>query len=282
MSAARRRGQWVGGTPVLGYDVAPGGGKLVINEREAHQVRETFGLCLEHGALSPVLQEIQKRGWMTKRWTTKSGKLHPGRLFGEHDLVRLLSNVIYIGKVCYQGQIYAGEQAAIVEEKVWERVQRLLQKRGRSLPKKPRTRLASPAGNGRRTGRPQCDIECDMESPRARAENSPNGVPRITRLLALAVKFDGLLQQGVVQNYAELARFGRVSRARITQIMNLLSLAPDIQQQILSWSGEPPGGQSVRESWVRALSAEVIWSRQREQWNRCLVCQDSTAETRAR
>jgi hypothetical protein len=189
--------------------------------------------------------------------------------------------VIYIGKVCYQGQIYAGEHPAIVEEKVWERVQKLLQKRRHSVPKKVRTRIAPPAGNGRRTGRPQCETEREMEPPRARAESSPNGVPRITRLLALAVKFDGLLNQGVVQNYAELARFGRVSRARITQIMNLLSLAPDIQQQILSWSGEPPGGQSVRETWIRALSAEVIWSRQREQWNRCIAQSDPPAESRA-
>jgi DNA invertase Pin-like site-specific DNA recombinase len=270
MSAARRRGQWVGGIPVLGYDVTPGGGKLVINEREAHQVREIFGLCLEHGALSGVLQEMQKRQWMTKRWTTKGGKLHPGRLFEEHDLVRLFSNVIYIGKVCYQGQIYAGEHDAIVEEEVWEKVQVLIQKRGRSVPKKLRTRLAPPAVNGTRTGRPQGNLESEMEPLTVRAESSPNGVPRITRLLALAVKFEGLLQQGVAQNYADLARLGRVSRARITQIMNLLSLAPDIQQQILSWSGET-GGQSVRETWVRSLSAEVIWSRQRDQWNRCLA-----------
>ena len=110
-----------------------------------------------------------------------------------------------------------------------------------------------------------------MEPPKALVESSPKGVPRITRLLALAVKFDGLLQQGVVQNYTELARLGRVSRARITQIMNLLSLAPDIQQQILSWSGEASGQQSVRETWIRALSAEVIWSRQRDRWNRCLA-----------
>jgi len=65
----------------------------------------------------------------------------------------------------------------------------------------------------------------------------------------------------------ELARLGQVSRARVTQIMDLLSLAPDIQQQILSWAREP-GGQSVRETSVRVLSAEVIWSRQREQWKR--------------
>ena len=107
-----------------------------------------------------------------------------------------------------------------------------------------------------------------MEPARAQGDIVSTQVPRITRLLALAVKFEGLLQQGVVKDYAELARLGQVSRARVTQIMNLLSLAPDIQQQILSWAREAPGRQSVRETLVRALSSEVIWSRQREQWKR--------------
>src|SRR5437867_3192583 len=53
MSAARRKGKWVGGTPVLGYDVAPGGRRLVVNEGEARQVRAIFALYLEHGALAP-------------------------------------------------------------------------------------------------------------------------------------------------------------------------------------------------------------------------------------
>jgi len=79
MSAARRKGRWVGGTPVLGYDVAPGGGKLIVNEGEAQQVRAIFALYLEHKALSPVLREIHQRQWTTKRWTTKDGRLHPGR-----------------------------------------------------------------------------------------------------------------------------------------------------------------------------------------------------------
>ena len=72
-----------------------------------------------------------------------------------------------------------------------------------------------------------------MEQASAQVESASAQVPRITRLLALATKFEGLLQQGVVKDYAELARLGQVSRARVTQIMNLLSLAPDIQQQIL-------------------------------------------------
>src|SRR5712672_1976267 len=79
MSAARRKGKWVGGIPVLGYDIAPGGGRLLINEDEACQVRTAFALYLEHGALLPVLDHINSQQWTTKRWTTKEGRLYPGR-----------------------------------------------------------------------------------------------------------------------------------------------------------------------------------------------------------
>src|SRR5262245_42532270 len=58
-------------------------------------------------------------------------------------------------------------------------------------------------------------------------------VPRVARLMALALKFDGLVRSGVVKDYAELALLGRVTRARVTQIMNLLHLAPDIMEQLL-------------------------------------------------
>ena len=61
----------------------------------------------------------------------------------------------------------------------------------------------------------------------------PGRVPRIAKLMALAIRFDGLIRDGVVRDYAELARLGRVSRARLTQIMNLLMLPPDIQEEIL-------------------------------------------------
>jgi DNA invertase Pin-like site-specific DNA recombinase len=265
MSAARRKGKWVGGTPVLGYDVAPEGGKLVVNEEEARQVRAIFALYLEHGAVSPVLREIQKQQWTTKRWTTKDGRLHPGRSFEHQNLHWLLGNVIYAGKVCSQGQTYAGEHAAIVEEGVWARVQGMLQKSRRVEPRKVRARFAAASSE---TDRQPRDDGREVEQASAPAESVSALLPRITRLLALAMKFEGLLQQGVVKDYAELARLGQVSRARVTQIMNLLSLAPDIQQQILSWSREESGGQSVRETAVRALSSEVMWNRQREQWKR--------------
>jgi DNA invertase Pin-like site-specific DNA recombinase len=264
MAAARRKGKWVGGIPALGYEVAPGGGKLVINEEEARQVRAIFALYLEHGALLPVLGQIQGRQWTKKRWTTREGRCHLGRPFASQDVVALLRNVTYVGKVRYQGQTYAGEQAAIVDEDVFEQAQVALRK-AEGLPAGPAPRGSTQSTRDRQQyGRQQWENERQMAGVTTRAENAP----RITRLMALAVKFEGLIQQGVVKDYAELARLGQVSRARITQIMNLLNLAPDIQEEILFLTGEGPAEQNLQETSVRRLSAEVIWSRQREQWKK--------------
>src|ERR1017187_438726 len=71
LSAARRKGKWIGGYPVLGYDIAPQGGKLIVNQEEAGQVRDMFRICLEAGSLHVAAQVIGKRGFMTKEWTTK-------------------------------------------------------------------------------------------------------------------------------------------------------------------------------------------------------------------
>ncbi len=68
----------------------------------------------------------------------------------------------------------------------------------------------------------------------APVRDTPAGrVPRVSRLVALAIKFDGLLGSGAVRDQAELAELGHVTRARVTQIMNLLHLAPDIQDELL-------------------------------------------------
>lgn len=82
---------------------------------------------------------------------------------------------------------------------------------------------------------------------------------RIAMLVALAHRFDQLVRTGAVKDYAELARLGHVTRARVTQIMNLLHLAPDIQEYLLglpAWSGIP-------ERDLRPIAAEVRWDCQR-------------------
>jgi site-specific DNA recombinase len=122
MSAARRKGKWVGGVPVLGYDVVAGGGRLVVNDKESRRVREIFALFVQHYSLAVVVAELVRRRWKTKSWTSQSGSVHAGRDFAKASLRRLLTNAIYDGKVEHRGTIYAGEQAAIVEASVWQEV----------------------------------------------------------------------------------------------------------------------------------------------------------------
>src|SRR6266436_1279794 len=81
MSAARRKGKWVGGYPVLGYDVDPAGGRLIVNEEEAERVRAIFTLFEENRSVLLTLAEIERRGWRLKSWTRKSGHFRPGGPF---------------------------------------------------------------------------------------------------------------------------------------------------------------------------------------------------------
>jgi len=128
MSAARRKGKWVGGMPILGYDIAPEGSRLVVNEDEAQRVRAVFGLYLERQALIPTVQELARRGSTNKRWVTRKGRERGGQPFDKNSLLRLLSNVAYRGKVNYHGQMYDAEHEAIVPEDLWREVHGLLRR----------------------------------------------------------------------------------------------------------------------------------------------------------
>jgi site-specific DNA recombinase len=73
MSAARRKGKWVGGTPILGYDIDPAGGKLLVNETEAATVRTIFDVYLEEQSLRETTRELNWLGIRRKRWVTRKG-----------------------------------------------------------------------------------------------------------------------------------------------------------------------------------------------------------------
>ncbi len=91
----------------------------------------------------------------------------------------------------------------------------------------------------------------------------PEGtVPRISRLMALAIHFDRLLASGAVGSMTELARRYRVTRARMSQIMNLNHLAPEIQEGLLFLPRTATGRARITERDLRAISAEVDWGRQ--------------------
>lgn len=97
---------------------------------------------------------------------------------------------------------------------------------------------------------------------------TPGRVPRITRLMALAIRFDQLIRRGEVADYADLARLGHVSRARITQIMNLMLLAPDIQEQILFLPLVERGHDPIHLAQLQPIATLADWRKQRRLWKR--------------
>jgi hypothetical protein len=98
----------------------------------------------------------------------------------------------------------------------------------------------------------------------ARTQTSVPKLPRVARLRALAIKLDELIGKGVVRDYAAIARLGLVTRARVTQIMNLLNLAPDIQEHLLFLDGR---GAPVAERNLRRLTGIVLWEDPRRTWS---------------
>ena len=120
----------------------------------------------------------------------------------------------------------------------------------------------------RRRGRGSRKEMCRGE-PKA-AQRPPGRVPRISRFMALAIRFEQLIQAGEVADYAELARLGHVTRARITQIMNLRLLAPDIQEQILFLPRVESGREPIHLRQLQPIAAVPDWYKQRKMWKEVL------------
>ena len=107
----------------------------------------------------------------------------------------------------------------------------------------------------------------DGPGPADREVPLPGRVPRVAKLMALAIRFDKLIADGVVANQSELARLAQVTQPRMTQIMNLLHLAPDIQEEILFTAPVQEGRDPVTERDLRWVVSELSWSIQLERWH---------------
>jgi len=359
MSAARRKGKWMGGTPVLGYDIDPQGGRLVVNLAEAERVHEIFATSAACTGLAAAQREVNAHGLGTKDWISKSGKHHRTQPFTQSTLGALLRNILYIGQICHKGAAYPGEQPAIVERALWERVRQQLkldrppEVRHRKVDallsgllycaqcgERMRSKYSSRQGRRHlyyvcrsKKANPKCkqkpvasmDIEpslmeqlepilgphCDAlflqhsleritydsrtrevgvtlvdgsrfaytlplanrPGVRRRFEEQQAWVrvPRVSRLMALALKFQGLLSDGTVRNHAELAKLGQVSRARVCQILMLTNLAPTIQEALLFLPKTVRGPDRITEHRLRDIAGLVDWEAQIQLFRSCLV-----------
>jgi len=114
IAATRHRRKWAGGHPILGYDVDPQGFRFNVNAAEGERVRAIFKLYLEQESLLPVVLELEKLGWKNKEWATRKGPQKGGKPFTRTSLYKLLTNVVYTGKVRFRDEVHDGEHPAIV------------------------------------------------------------------------------------------------------------------------------------------------------------------------
>ena len=104
-----------------------------------------------------------------------------------------------------------------------------------------------------------------VEGPPPTAPERPKGrLPRITRYMALAIYYEDLIRQGHVHDYAEIATLGHVTRARVTQIMNLRLLAPDIQEDLITMQRILKGRESLCLRKLQAMALQASWREQRQ------------------
>lgn len=107
-----------------------------------------------------------------------------------------------------------------------------------------------------------------VEGARQLDESEPalERIPRISRYMALAIHFEDLIRQGIVTDYADLARLGHVTRARITQIMNLRLLAPEIQEELLLFEKRCDVRPPIQLKSLQVVATVSCWQNQRKLW----------------
>lgn len=127
IAASKARGMWMGGVPPLGYDLPEAGSrKLRVNDAEANTVRHIFARYLELGSVHALQRELAGTNVVSKRYRTQRGKEMGGTAFSRGALFHLLRNRIYLGQIVHRDAIHDGEHDAIVDEGLFEAVQRSL------------------------------------------------------------------------------------------------------------------------------------------------------------
>ncbi len=128
-AASKKKGLWMHGICPLGYDVVDR--RLVVNEKEAEQVRTIFRRFVELGSILKVVQEVRVRGWCNKTWTTKAGTVRPGKLHDKSSIHGMLHCRTYRGELKHRGEYVESTHPAIIDKALWDEAHALLQVNGR-------------------------------------------------------------------------------------------------------------------------------------------------------
>src|SRR5256886_1728354 len=121
IAASKRKGLWVGGMAPLGYETKDR--RIVVVEEEAERVRTIFRSYLRLGSLNRLMADLRKRGIVTKVRSLKTGQTIGGIPFTRGPLAHFLRNRFYIGEVVFKGEVFPGQQPAILDRDLFDAVQ---------------------------------------------------------------------------------------------------------------------------------------------------------------
>lgn len=127
MGAARKKGRYIGGIPMLGYDIDRENHKIIVNKKESELVREIFDLYLKERSFLKVTIILNERGHRNKKFTSKTGKVFGDTKFKNNNVQSILKNIIYTGKVLYNGIAYSGMHEAIISDEVFNKAQEIIE-----------------------------------------------------------------------------------------------------------------------------------------------------------
>jgi DNA invertase Pin-like site-specific DNA recombinase len=124
IAASKKKGMWMGGVPPLGYDTWDR--KLVVNQSEAETVQHIFERYVTLGSVHALRDELSENGIVSKRRTSRQGRVSGGKPLARGALYLMLQNPIYRGEIGHKGERYPGQHQAIIDQKLWDRVQEKL------------------------------------------------------------------------------------------------------------------------------------------------------------
>lgn len=125
IAASKRKGLWMGGNVPLGYQAD--GRTLKIDDCEAATIRTLYDLYLEHGTIREVKERAEDLDLRSRHREGSGGRASGGKFFDRGHIHHILSNPIYAGQIRHKGQVYEGQHPAIIDPKVWKRVQHMLE-----------------------------------------------------------------------------------------------------------------------------------------------------------
>ncbi|MFZ2469191.1 MAG: recombinase family protein, partial [Parvibaculum sedimenti] len=124
IAASKKKGMWMGGTVPMGYEARDR--KLLIKEKDAEVVRHIFRRYLELGNVSSLMHELRAQGTRTRAYTSEAGRAFGGRLFSRGHLYAILNNRLYLGEIVHKGVSHPGEHEAVIDQTLWDEVQKTL------------------------------------------------------------------------------------------------------------------------------------------------------------